>query len=607
MTGAAVRMMSLVCTAAPLPFLGYLITTVIGAVCPVALAWSIKLVLDRLTQTGMPGPVVGLVVGAAALGVVGGVLPQAGGYLLAEMGRRSGLQAKDRLFAAVETFKGLGRFEDPVFLDRLRLAQQSASATLPAIEASFQAVRSTVTMVGFIGSLAVISPWFTACVVMAGVPAFLVERRLSHRRASVMWKVNSVMRRELFYVNLLSTVDTAKEIRLFGVGAFLRERMNRETRAANAEQRRFDQRELLVQGALTLLATALSGAGLLWMVLMAARGRFSVGDVTMFVAASGGVQAGVNGLVTALASGHQQLLLFGHYLAVADAEPDLAVPARPRALPPLRRGIELRDVWFRYSDAHPWVLRGVNLVIDRGTTLALVGQNGSGKSTLVKLLCRFYDPTRGRILWDGVDLREVPVEDLRARLGVVFQDFVSYDMSAADNIALGDLSALGNDERIETAARRAGMHETLQGLPRGYETTLSRMYFGDVADDDLHTGVVLSGGQWQRLALARAFLRQERDMMILDEPSAGLDAAAEHEIHTRLRAVREGRTSLLISHRLGTVREADTIAVLENGMVTEVGDHRDLVASGGTYARLFMLQAAGYGDEPDLVALEERS
>jgi len=264
----------------------------------------------------------------------------------------------------------------------------------------------------------------------------------------------------------------------------------------------------------------------------------------------------------------------------------------------LRQGLELRDVWFRYSDDHPWVLRGVDLTIPHGTAVALVGLNGAGKSTLVKLLCRMYDPTRGRILWDGVDLRDIPPASLRERISAVFQDHMNYDMTAAENIGLGELSAMGDRARLVAAATRAGAHDRIAALPRGYDTPLTRIFEIGTDNEDTATGVVLSGGQWQRLALARSLVREGRDLMILDEPSSGLDPEAEHEVHARIRDYRQGRTSLLISHRLSAVRDADRIAVLEDGRVSELGTHDSLLADGRGYARLFRLQADGYQAVP---------
>jgi ATP-binding cassette subfamily B protein len=325
----------------------------------------------------------------------------------------------------------------------------------------------------------------------------------------------------------------------------------------------------------------------------------TAGDVTMLVAAIGGVQVALTSVTMSLASAHQQLLLFEHVLAVVDAGPDLPAAAHPVPVPALERGIELRDVWFRYSDAHPWVLSGVDLFLPAGEAVALVGRNGAGKSTLVKLLCRLYDPTKGAILWDGVDLRDMDVAELRRRIGAVFQDFMHYDLTAAENIALGDVDAVGECERITAAARLAGIHDTVAGLPHGYDTMLTRIFSSHEDEADPETGVALSGGQWQRLALARALLRDKRDLLILDEPSSGLDAVAEHEVHTRLREHRAGRTSVLISHRLGAVRAADQIVVLDAGAIVERGTHDELMATGGLYAELFRLQSAGYREEPE--------
>lgn len=566
------------------------------AVVPVAVAWLTKLVVDGLAQGASFPSLLAMASGLAGAGLAAAVLPQLVQYLRAEIDRRVALLAEDDLYRAVERFTGLANFDNPEFLDRLRMAMQAASTPGQVIGGGFGLLRGAVTAVGLVGSLAVISPVMTGVLVLTGIPMLLLEMHLSRRRAAMFWLISPTERRRVFYQSMLESPQAAKEIRLFGIGGFLRGRMLTERRTADAAKRRVDRREVLVQGGLSLVGAAVSGAGLLWAVSGAHRGTLSIGDMSMFVAAVASVQGALTTLVQSFAQTHQQLALFTHYIAVLRTQPDLPNGPAPIPVPHLRRGIELRDVWFRYDDEHPWVLRGVNLFIPQGLAVALVGLNGAGKSTLIKLLCRFYDPTRGAILWDGVDLRDADLAELRGRIGAVFQDYMTYDLSATENVAVGDLSALDDPDRVRAAARRAGIHDVLEGLPQGYDTLLTRLFFGGPKEEEAQAGVRLSGGQWQRVALARAFLRDRRDLMILDEPSAGLDAEAEHEVHSRLREHRAGQTSLLISHRLGAIRDADQIVVLADGVVAEQGTHAELVAARGAYARMFALQAAGYRD-----------
>lgn len=589
--------------AAPMVFGLYVFCTLLAGAMPVVTAWATKLVIDHIVAQAPTRTLLSLAAVLAGSALVTGVMPHVSTYLKSELDRRVGVLNQERLFGAVDRFVGIGRFENPNFLDHLRLAQQPAAAPpypVQALDGVLGMTRSMFTVVGFVGSLYLISPLMTFLVLVSGLPALLAQISLSKRRAKVYWEVGPAERREFFYSRLLSSVEAAKEIRLFGIGGFLRDRMLGNRRAVNAEKQAIDKRQAYIQTSLGLMAALIAGGGLVWAVLAARAGSISVGDVTMFVAAVAGVQNAIASMARDFARAHQAFLLFEHYLEVLSAKPDLPVGDPPVPARPLSRGIELRDVWFRYSDDHAWALRGVDLMIPYGKSVGLVGRNGAGKSTLVKLLCRFYDPVRGAILWDGVDIRELDPTELRARIGAVFQDYMEYDLTATENIGLGDLQGLEDEHRLRMAAERAGIHPKLESLPDGYDTLLSRMFFME-AQKKAHAGVVLSGGEWQRLSLARALMRHERDLLILDEPSSGLDAEAEYRVHATLRTLREGRTSVLISHRLGAVRDADQLIVLSGGQVVEVGDHESLMRTGGEYQTLFEMQASGYrtgGESP---------
>ncbi|MFI5910975.1 ABC transporter ATP-binding protein [Dactylosporangium sp. NPDC051541] len=586
--------------AAPGCVLSLVALAAVGAAAPVATAWLLKGVLDRLGGAGAGWPVLlPFAAGLALTALVSGALPHATRYAAAELERRAGVEAQAGLYAAVNALPGLARLESPSFQDRLLLAERACKGGPGLLVTSALVLaQALLTAAGLLVSLASLSPLVAVIVLVSAVPVMWVQLSLSGAQAALMWRVGHGQRREFFYARLLGLPNVAMEVRLFGLGDFFGRRMLAELSAVNAANRALGRRQLRSQGALALLAALVGAIGLAWSVARAARGDGSVGDVSMFVAALAGVQGGLSGAVQSASGVHQALSLFDHLRAVRAAPADLPLARSPRPVPALRHGIELRDVWFRYDEEQPWVLRGVDLFIPSGQTVALVGLNGAGKSTLVKLLCRFYDPSRGSIAWDGIDLRDLDPADLRQRIGALFQNFAEYDLSAAENIGVGDLGSLGAAHVIEGAARRAGVHDVLSGLPRGYDTLLTRIFLRGAPDDDPQAGVMLSGGQWQRVALARALLRDGRDLMILDEPSAGLDARAEHEVHTALRQRRAGRTTLLISHRLSAVRDADRIVVLDGGTVLEDGRHPDLIALRGRYAELFELQARGYVEQP---------
>jgi len=593
------RALVLAVRAAPAATAAYLALTLAAGVSPVAVAWLVRLLFDRLTAGTPPGGLLPLVLGIAALGVGTGAIPVVRDWVRGILTRRIAFVAADRLYRAVNRIDGIGQMEQPAFRDQLRMAQQGGRAGPgQLLDAMLVMGQSALTVAGFLGTLLTLGPAVAVLVIAAAIPALAAQLRLSRTRTRTTVEMAPRERREFHYSELLTSLAAAKELRLLGLGDLFRGRMLTELAAANDADARQSSREVRLQGALQLLTTVVAGAGLVWAISRAAAGRLSIGDVSLFLAAVAGTQAGLQSVVERIGVAHQASTLFDYFRQVEVAAPDLVQAAAPRPVPPLRHGIELRDVWFRYGPDKPWVLRGVHLFIPCGHAVALVGRNGSGKSTLIKLLCRFYDPTRGAILWDGEDLRHFAIGELRDRIGAVFQDFMSYELSAAENIGVGDLAVLTDRARIAAAADRAGIHDTLAALPHGYDTLLSRLFFHEDEKSEPTTGVMLSGGQQQRVALARAFLRDRRDLMILDEPSAGLDAVAEHEVHSRLRRHRRDATSVLISHRLGAVRDADTIVVLTGGTVTEQGTHNALLAVNGAYAEMFRLQADGYQLEP---------
>ncbi|MGW6740123.1 ABC transporter ATP-binding protein [Streptomyces sp. NPDC055025] len=611
-TGSRVRLrdalaaLVFACRAAPFAVAFLFLAGMFLGTLPVLSAWLTKLLLDGITArpAGELNHFLALAAALAAGGVATVLLPHGTVFAGNLLTRRVQIAIRERLFTKLGTMHGLAQLEDPPFYDRLMLAQQSGSESPGRfLTGLLGIVQAGITLGGFLITLSLLSPVMAGVVIAAVIPALLAERALNKRRARLRRRLGPAERREMFYTDLLRDLKTAMEVRLFGISDFLRDRMLGELRTINSARDRLDRRVLRTQGGLSLLSAAVAGGGLVWAAHAALSGQFSVGDVAMFIAAVAGTQGSLANLVRSLSTIHDSLLMFHHYQEVMRTPSALPVPEEPRTVPPLGHGIEFQDVWFRYSDDQPWILRGVDLFLPNGQVTALVGHNGAGKSTLIKLLCRLYDPTRGAILWDGIDLRAFDPAELRERMSAVFQDYTRYDLTVKENIGLGDLSALEDEPRLTAAARRGGVHEVVTRLPHAYDTLLSRM-FQDPNSDDPSSGVLLSGGQWQRLALARALLRGERDLLILDEPSSGLDAEAEYEIHQHLRDYRAGRTSLLISHRMGSVRDAVRIAVLSEGRIVEQGNHTELITLGGIYARLFRIQSHGYREkqsaEPEL-------
>ncbi|MEU7004060.1 ABC transporter ATP-binding protein [Nonomuraea sp. NPDC046570] len=579
-------------TAHPVAGAGVVGIAVAMGIAPVALAWCTKLLLDDLTVPG-EGPALWALGGILLVTCLSATAQSAGRYMYAELRRGVEIKVHSELFTAVNRFPGLALFERPAFRDRLELAGQAGQAAPSQIvQGGAGIAQATVTAGGFLVSLAVLDPWLLVVFCVAACCTLSAELRLGRQRAGMLWKMSPARRHALNYSMLQTDLQAAKEIRLFGLADFLHGRMTGLLRIVGQGERAHDRKEFRVQAALALGGVLVVAASLTLVVLSALDGRLGVGDVAVALAAVAGAQSGLSTLVRQIADLSHVLLVFDHYHDIVNESRRQLAPGGEA--PPLSSGVGLRDVWFRYDDEHPWVLKGVDLDIPSGSTIALVGLNGAGKTSLVKLLCRLYDPQQGSVLWNGQDARELSHASLRERMSVVFQDYMAWDLTAQENIGVGRVENLDLPHLIRRAAERAGVHETIEGLPDGYQTMLSRMF--SIGDDEA-AGVSLSGGQWQRVAVARALLRDDSDLLILDEPSSGLDAEAEYQLQRGLREIRRGRTTLIISHRLSTVRFADEIVVLREGRILERGSHTELMRREGGYAELFRLQAEGYQPE----------
>ncbi len=598
---------AVVWSTSPLLVAGLAVTSVAAGLILPASAWLQREVVDTLVGAHGPGqhvPVqhgldskllLALVVALGVTGIAAAAVPQAQQYVQANLRRAVRVVVYDRVYQAEASWPGISRFESPEFADKLQLTGQLAQTTASDLTASLLGMtQAVVTTVTFLISLCLLSPVLAAAIVGAACLAIWASLVNADKQAELTFQNVIRSRRQQSYSSLLSNAAAAAEVRLFGLGAFLRGRILVEMNAISTSERKLDRRLLRVESCLGALSSAAVGGGLVWVVTRISASAFPVGDVSLFIMSALGLQGAMSQIAAGLGDISQAVTTFTAYTDVVDAPPDLPVPAQPRPVPPLRDKITVENVWFRYHPALPWVLRGVSLTLPAGTHLALVGRNGSGKSTLVKLLCRLYDPQRGCIRWDGTDIREFDPAMLRERMAGVFQDHMCYELTAAENIGVGDLAALDDRDAIRHAAELAGAAADIDRLPLGYDTMLSRIYMSGPRGQNAQTGVALSGGQRQRVAMARALIRANRDLLIVDEPMASLDAEAEHTTNQRLAQVRAGRTCVLISHRLPTIRAADNIVVLADGAVAEQGTHDELIAADGGYAYLFRLQAAGY-------------
>jgi ATP-binding cassette, subfamily B, bacterial len=476
-------------------------------------------------------------------------------------------------------------YEDPVFYDRLERARVQATDRLAMIQSMGRLIQQSMTTITFSAALLYYSPWLLLLLTVGVLPAFLGESHFAFLGYAKNFRQTPVRRQMDYLRQVGGSKEAAKELKLFGLANYLTDRFDTLATQIYRENVNLARRKLFAGGFLSMVGTLGYYGAYAYVIWRGVHGAYSIGLLTFLTGAI--VQASSNiQQVFSTASGiADQALFLTDLLAFLEMKP--TVKSKPGALPaprPIRKGFEFKNVSFAYPGSPRRILKNFNFHLAPGERIALIGENGQGKTTIVKLITRLYDPTEGQILLDGIDLREYSIEGLHHEIGVIFQDFMRYEMTARENIAVGRIEQIHSEEEVQYAAQKSLAAEVVAKLPRNYDQMLGRRFEG---------GVDLSGGEWQKLALARAYLR-DAQLLILDEPTAALDARSELEVFERFAELTQGKMALLISHRFSTVRMADRIVVLEAGRLVEEGSHSQLMTLGGRYAEMFEMQAASY-------------
>jgi ATP-binding cassette subfamily B protein len=559
------------------------------ALLPFATLWIGKLIIDLVIVAakqggGVPQQIWYLLGAEFAIAAAGSILGRAINYIDSRIADRFSREVTVRVMSHSATLD-LESFEDPAFYDKLERARVQANDRIGMLDALGRMVQQTVTLFSLSAGVLFFSPLLFGLMVAAVIPAFLGESHFAFLAYSLAYSVTP-MKRELDYLRDLSTrKESAKELKIFGLGKHLRDRYMEINDEVIGRNQKLGRKRLAVGALFGILSSLGYYLSYAFLVFKALRAEISVGELTFLAGALAGASTQIQQVFSTFTGIADQALFLTDLLQFFAVKPVIRTKAQAVLAPrPIRKGFEFKNVSFSYPQSGRTVLNGLDLQIHPGERIAIVGENGQGKTTLVKLMTRLYEPTDGKILLDGVDLRDYDLDDLQSQISVVFQDFTRYDMSVRDNIAAGRIDLRNADERLIRAARKAGCLNVLNRMPDGLDQMLGRRF---------EAGVDLSGGEWQRMALARAYLR-DAQVLILDEPTAALDARAEYEVFERFAELTREKTAVLISHRFSTVRMVDRIVVLEHGAIQEEGTHDELMVQGGNYAAMFSLQADKY-------------
>ena len=573
--------------------------TLVGALIPVAQAYVGKLIVDAVVAAVSAGnggvqqtaedalrSVLPFLLAEFALIMTSAAIAQIRSLAEHILHARYNLEINSRIIRKALALD-LSHFENAEYYDKLQNARREADfRALGIINGGFLVVQNVITLLSFAVALLAFNPLIALLLFIATIPSFIAQNKYSKVQFRLLtWRAPES--RRMNYLEHVLTVDNSvKEVKLFGLGEPLLQRYNDMFWKIFEEDEHLARRRSWISVIWGMVASVSYYGAYAWVIYAFVARQIRIGTglvfyLTLFRSSQGTFQGLFDNVNRLFENG----LFMDNLFSFLDLAPQMAVAEHPLPMPAkIRQGLEFRHVWFRYPGREDWALRDLNLSIAAGEKIALVGQNGAGKTTLIKLMTRLYDPTEGQILLDGVDLREYDLDELRQRVGVIFQDFVKYQLSVKENIGFGQIDRLNDTARVASSAERGGADTVVAELPEGMDTMLGRWF---------EKGHELSGGQWQKIALSRAFMR-DGEVLVLDEPTSALDAEREYEIFQRFRDLTEGKIAVLISHRFSTVRMADRIAVIENGQISELGSHAELLAYGGAYARLFEMQAEGY-------------